>query len=146
MILQNETDIKNTGMVLVRGFGSKMYKKRRRIIRHFLPFTQIIWAKNVRNRINLEWMVRQDEDRKWPCWKSEPTRPVRFQINDNLFSSTGATKHRTFVFECSTMFAIFWTLKCSMFECSPISKCSKVRNFGCSLIFECSDVQCSNVR
>jgi len=59
---------------------------------------------------------------------------------------SGATEHRTSVFECSTMFAIFWTLKCSMFECSPIFKCSKVRMFGCSLIFECSNVQCSNVR
>ena len=64
---------------------------------------------------------------------------------DHLFSA-GATKRRTFVFECSTMFAFFWTLKCSMFECSTISKCSKVRMFGCSLIFECSDVLCSNVR
>ena len=29
--------------------------------------------------------------------------------------NVGATKRRTFVFECLKMFAIFWTLKCSMF-------------------------------
>jgi len=60
-----------------------------------------------------------------------------------VIASAGATERRTFMFECSVMFAIFWTMKCSMFECSLISKCSKVRMFGCSLIFECSGVQCS---
>ena len=38
--------------------------------------------------------------------------------------------------------SFFLTLKCSMFECSPISKCSKVRMFANIRMFGCSMFEC----
>ena len=82
----------------------------------------------------------------WRCWLVDPLRKYRFiehhaqsmlyiRSHDRSESEAGATEHRTFVFECSTMLAIFWTWKCSMFECSPIYKCSEVWMFGWTQMF-----------
>ena len=54
---------------------------------------------------------------------------------------TGATKRRTFVFECSRMFAIFLKSKCSMFECSLVSN---VQKFECSMFVNIQMFESSN--
>ena len=81
-----------------------------------------------------------------------------------LFYKPGGTEHRTFVFECSTMFAIFehwnvrcwnipniifaniWMFKWSMFECSLMIDFSNVRMFNVRMFFNCLLNLCSHVR
>ena len=46
-----------------------------------------------------------------------------------ILSISGATKRRIFGFKCSTMFVFFLTLKCSMFECSPLAQQKFLRLF-----------------